>query len=58
MGKGVLVLVLQGRNGFFIKKQNPKKPPNGFFDAETLSYVSGNSKYIYMYLLIYSYMYV
>lgn len=54
----MLVLVLQGRNGFFIKKQNPKKPPNGFFDAETLSYVSGNSKYIYMYLLIYSYMYV
>lgn len=41
---------------FFIKKQKRKsKPPNGFFDAETLSYAAGNSKYIYIYIFIYVY---
>lgn len=36
---------------FFIKKQKKsKQAPKWIFDAETLSYAAGNSKYIYLYI--------
>ena len=39
---------------FYQKAERKCKLPNGFFDAQTLSYAAGNSKYIYLY----SYMYI
>lgn len=38
---------------FFIKKRKKMQVPKWIFDAQTLSYAAGNSKYIYLYLYMY-----
>lgn len=43
---------------FFIKKQKEMQAPKWIFDARTLSYTAGNSKYISIYIYISIFIYV
>jgi hypothetical protein len=58
MEKGVLTPCTTKRNGIYQKAKKKKQAPKWIFDAETLSYAAGNSKYIFIYSYIYIYIYI
>lgn len=56
MKKGVLTPCTTRKEWDLSKSIKKTQAPKWIFDAQTLSYIAGNSKYIYLYL--YSYMYI